>query len=291
MALRDLFVEGLAKARESPPTLDVRDEALESLLGARVSEARGAWPGEWLDDHRFVERLAESVGREKDALSALSALHVVDLYVACACAAGNADAMAALDREYLPRLARALASIDPSQAFADEVRQQLREKLFVAGKIGEYTGRGPLQNWLRVTAIRTAFNLRRGSAPRVPAEEAIGVASGALDPELDYLKARCRGEFREAFVAALAQLSTDERNVLRMHHLDGLSLEETAAACRIGRSTAARWLAHARERVLKETHRRLTAKLKLDTREVESMFRLVNSQLDVSFHRYLGERA
>ena len=89
----------------------------------------------------------------------------------------------------------------------------------------------------------------------------------------------------------VAQLSSEERNVLRMHHVHGLSLEETASACHIGRSTAARWLAQARERIMKETHRLLTAKLNLDSRDVESMFRLVRSQLDVSLHRYLEENS
>jgi hypothetical protein len=80
----------------------------------------------------------------------------------------------------------------------------------------------------------------------------------------------------------------DERNVLRIHHLDGLSLEETAAACRIGRSTAARWLAKARESILRETHRLLSARLRLTKPEVLSMLRLVQSEFDVSIHRYLG---
>jgi RNA polymerase sigma-70 factor, ECF subfamily len=265
----------------------LRDPSLASLFDARVSDAEKAWPKGWLSRDRFVRRLEESTASEPTPAAAIAALHAADLYLACACAEKNEEAITALDRQFFPAIARGFLPFDASAAFADEVRQKLREKLFVDGKIAEYSGRGPLANWLRVTAIRTALNMRRG--PRLSDESALaGISAVGLDPELDYLKARCRSEFRQAFVGALAQLSTDERNVLRMHHLDGLSLEETAAACRIGRSTAARWLAQARERILKETQRLLVAKLKLQKHEVESMFRLIDSQMDVSLHRYLA---
>jgi RNA polymerase sigma-70 factor (ECF subfamily) len=115
------------------------------------------------------------------------------------------------------------------------------------------------------------------------------VPAGAADPELDYLKTRCKDDFREAFVHALGSLTTDERNALRLHHLDGLTLDETAAVCQVGRATAARWLANARARILRETERRLTARLALEGRDVDSMLRLVQSQLDVSIRRHLGE--
>jgi RNA polymerase sigma-70 factor (ECF subfamily) len=132
--------------------------------------------------------------------------------------------------------------------------------------------------------------MRRGRRPRQE-DELANAPANTLDPELDYLKARCQREFREAFVAALGTLTPEERNVLRLHHLDGLTLEETAAACHIGRATAARWLARARERIVTETHRLLQAELRLSGGEVESVLRLVESQLELSIHRYLGEAA
>src|SRR5215813_373631 len=94
------------------------DDSLESLLAARASEAQGVWPAGWVERARFTERLAECSKRD---VTVLSAVHVADLYLAAACAAGNQEAMSALDREIFPRVARAIASIDPSAAFADEV--------------------------------------------------------------------------------------------------------------------------------------------------------------------------
>jgi RNA polymerase sigma-70 factor (ECF subfamily) len=269
---------------------------IDHTLDLLIAEAESAWPHVRLDPNLFVERLARNVSAA-DPLGSLAALHASDLYLALACAEGDRAAMTALDTEFLGHIPRYVAGIDPARAFADEVQQEVREKLLVRGesgraKIDEYTGKGPLGGFLRVAAIRTALNLRRGRKPQLVADaglEAATLPAHAPDPEIDYLKTRYRREFREAFVLALSQLSPDERNVLRLHHLDGLTLEETAAVCRIHRATAARWLAEARERILKGTHKLMTERLHLNGAEVESVLRLIQSQCDVSIHRYLEE--
>jgi len=144
-----------------------------------------------------------------------------------------------------------------------------------------------------VATIRMALNLRRAArsgGPLTAAAGPTGVGAAMVpDPELDYLKSKYAPQFREAFVAAITNLSVEERNALRFHYLDGLTLDETAAACHVHRATAARWLAHARESLLRDTRRLLLERTKLGHREVESMFRLVESQLDVSLRRHLAE--
>ena len=75
---------------------------------------------------------------------------------------------------------------------------------------------------------------------------------------------------------------------MRIHYLDGMTLEETAVACGVSRATAARWLLRARQHILAETLRRMRETLRLSPAEVESIVRLVRSQLDVSIHRHLG---
>jgi|GEM_PF-4314550 len=53
-----------------------------------------------------------------------------------------------------------------------------------------------------------------------------GRDEAGLDPEIAYLKQRYRDEFREAFVAALGALDERQRNVLRQHHLDGMTIDQ-----------------------------------------------------------------
>ncbi|MFC1610733.1 transcriptional regulator, partial [Myxococcota bacterium] len=86
-----------------------------------------------------------------------------------------------------------------------------------------------------------------------------------------------------------ASLSAKDRNLLRQSLLDGLSIDQLGAIYRVHRATAARWLAGARERVLKETLSALRQRLKIDEAEFKSLINLVRSQLDLSLARLLDK--
>jgi RNA polymerase sigma-70 factor (ECF subfamily) len=274
---------------------------LEAALAKLVRDGQAAWPGVRVDPARYVAHVAHAiadVARGPTLAGQLGALHAGDLFLAFACAHGDAAAHAALDRHFLGAVDRYVASVDTSPAFAAEVRQKMREELLVAPreagappKIAAYGGRGPLGGWLRVVAVRRALNLRRGKADDLVLDPDAGggIASARPDPELDYLKALYRQEFKDAFASALQRLAPEERNALRVHHLDGLTLDETAVVCRVSRATVARWLAGARARILADTQKLLRDRLKVDETTMQSILRLVQSQLDVSLHAYLGE--
>jgi RNA polymerase sigma-70 factor (ECF subfamily) len=262
------------------------DSELEEV---RVRGAR-RWPGVEVAATDLAAHLRVVVPGD----APVAALHAEDLYLACACAAGDARALKAFERELLCQVPEYLRHIDRDPVFVDEVRQRLRERLFVAApgarpRIVEYTGRGALGAWLRVVAIRVALNLKRRAKPTVPAEgeHAPVLRSPAPDPEVDYLKTRYAEDFRAAFQATLGALSADERNLLKLHYLDGLNIDEIGVAYHVHRATVARWLAHARERILAETRTRLAERLAAAEDDVDSVLDLVRSQLDVSLHKML----
>ena len=271
--------------------------ALERLLASALETARAAWPDVQVDDKTVLGYVAARLPEAADEPAAqVASMHVSDLYLACACARGDTRALKAFEVHFLPEVASFVAQIDRSPSFADEVRQQLREKLFVSAKgetpkIADFSGRGPLGGWIRVSAVRTALNLRRGKKENADANDELGpaMASPTPDPELDYLKLRYGRELREALQTTLGQLPADERAVLRMHYIDGLNIDEVGTAYRVHRSTVARWLAASREKILEETKRSLSERLQIDRGEVESMIGLVQSQLDVSIYRYLDK--
>jgi len=260
---------------------------------AIVDRCGKAWPGVSVAPEVFAEHVASVA----PAGMATEGLHMEDLFLACACAQKNPRAMAAFEARFVPEVPSYVGQMDRSHAFIDEVSQKLREKLFVATeeagrpKICEYTGRGPLGAWLRVVAVRIALNLRRRPRQTVETEgdRAPVLRSPAPDPEIDYLKSRYKDEFREAFQATLADLSSDERNVLKLHYIDGLNIDEIGTAYRVHRSTVARWLAHSREKIMDETRKRLTERLKIQSSEVDSLLGLVRSQLDVSIYKFLKD--
>ena len=67
-----------------------------------------------------------------DPLQMLNGLHTEDLFLTCACVLGTASALDRLDKEFLTKIPRYVAKLDPSPAFADDVSQTLLERLLCA---------------------------------------------------------------------------------------------------------------------------------------------------------------
>ena len=101
------------------------------------------------------------------------------------------------------------------------------------------------------------------------------------------LRERYREQVRAAIAAAFAALTERQRNVLRQYYIDGLTIDQLAALYHVDRATTARWVIGARTGVLDGTRDRLRAVLGVSSDEVESILRLVRSELDLSL-RLLG---
>lgn len=291
---QQLAEEALSHAAISEAKELAKVPALGRTLTRLLAEGVSAWPAVKLAPEAFARDIARHVRRTADPTAALSSLHASDLYLASACVHGDARALGAFDRHFLSQVAQFITHVGTDPAFVAEVAQGLRAKLLLASgesapKIADYTGRGPLGGWLRIAAVRTALNMRRDA--RAPEGIVHGLEHDAVapdgDPELQLLRAKYREEFRDAFAATLAGLSSDERNILRSHHIDGLTLDQLSALYRTPRSTVARWVAAARRRIFLETRKRLAEQLRAEPAELESILRAVRSQLDVSIQRYL----
>ncbi len=238
------------------------------------SLVRAAFPTLRVDEAAF-ERYAEA--------HQATAKHLSDLYLAYASLVAAPGALDELVRRFRPQVATHLRRDPP--ALVDEVWQALLTRLFVgdAPRIATYTGRGPLGAWLRTAAVRLAVDLR----PRARAEGGERDPEPMLDPELDYLKERYRPVFGEALQACLAALSIEERTMLRLHFLDGMTATQIAALERVAVSTVTRALERTRRHILEETKRQVTERLGLSPGESDSMLRLARSLLDVSIRRLL----
>ncbi|HEY3445672.1 MAG TPA: sigma factor-like helix-turn-helix DNA-binding protein [Myxococcales bacterium] len=271
------------------------DPELEPALTDILENARASWPSVALDDQAFLVDLAAHLPAGERLSQAVRAMHVSDLYLACACKRGDAKALGEFERRVLVEARAALLARRQAASTVEEALQQLRSRLFVGeegkpGKIAEYSGRGPLVAWVRMAAVRVSQNLSRGGAAR-PAEElqSSQLAAPAAPPELGYIKARYRGDFKAAFEAAFGALSPRERTLLRLNLLDGLSTAKLAKVYRADASTVRRWLADARRALLEGTRKQLASRLDASEREMQSMMDLLVTQLEDSVRRILGE--
>jgi RNA polymerase sigma-70 factor (ECF subfamily) len=254
--------------------------------------ARAAWPDFSVDAELFVARLARHVGSDPPTRY-LSDIHGVDLYLACACAKGDPTALAHFDRTLLSQVGVFVARLRPEPAFVDDLRQTIREKLFVGlnPKIGDYTGRGALSSWLQVLSLRTALSLRRRKTELLDGGDHSSTSyPGPVterDPELEFIKERYRDLFRDALEGAVGCLSREERNLLRLHFLKRVTLDSLARLFHVHRATIARRIAHAREAILRQTSEYVQARLGVDSAEFQSLMGLLRSQLDISISRLL----
>lgn len=219
-----------------------------------------------------------------------------DLALAEAARRGDPEAVRRLTTELLDEAARVVTRIHPSSDFIEEVKQTLRERLLVSTggrppKLAEYTGQGPLVKWLRAVCVGTALNLRRGEHREQPVDEVAELEQRAAPEhlELDFMKARDGAVFKAAFAEAFASLSAEARNVLRLSVLDGLSIDQLGTLYGVHRATAARWLSRAKEQLAERTRDLAAERLRLEQPELDSLIRVIRSQLDVSLNRLLRE--
>jgi RNA polymerase sigma-70 factor (ECF subfamily) len=268
---------------------------IEERLQGMVEQARAAWPEIDLPVAEFLRYVAERLPDDQPLDRALEQVHGSDLYLACACWRRDPRALSAFDRTLLSAVSRYVSKIDAAPGFADEIKQQLRKKLFVAepdahAKILDYQGRGSLPGWLHVVAVRTARNaIRDGRSGSPRAQDGFELRTATPDPELGYFKAQYGKVFRAAFEKTLSALSAKERSVLRMYFLEGMSSNEIGALYRVTGAAVRFWIKQSREAILDETRRELTARLRVASSELDSIMGLLSSKLDLSISRLLKE--
>ncbi len=273
---------------------------LDRRLWTLVAEGRAAWPELALDAKYVVEFIARQMTAEF-AETAFEGLRPADLYLACACARGMTAAITAFDREYMREVDIALARMRIGPPRLNDVKQLVRQRLFVGGgtsgaptsvgKIAEYGGRGDLRRWVRSVAVRTCLNDLRKGKREILVDDDQMIAQHAIatdDPEIEYMKRTYSEQFKAAFAEALGQLGPREQTLLRYHHVDGLNIDEIGAIYRVHRVTAFRWLEKAKEQLVRQTLETLRARLKLPPNELDSVLRMIRSQMHLSLIRHLG---
>lgn len=268
---------------------------LEQRLADTVAQAHHAWPLISLADAAFVKAIAANLDGKSDPCAALEAIVPGDLFLATACAAGDKWALKQVEALISREVGAILKRKNFSEAETDEIRQALREHLLLARpdgrpKIADYAGRGPLKKWVRVAAVNTALNLRRGvrKEESLDAEALERMDAPELDPETAYIQAQYGREFSRAFSEALATLNEKERHLLRLHLVDGKNFSAIADAYKTHPSTVTRWLAALREKLFTATREVLVERLRLMPGEFDAIAHLIQSEMTVSVKEFLG---
>jgi RNA polymerase sigma-70 factor, ECF subfamily len=276
---------GVAFRARLPADLAAELADVTGELVALIARARAEAAGVDLDPIAFVGHLAERVTFDRHGQPRLANVHAGDLWVAFGCVIRDDGALAAFETRYAPEIRHALnRSFEPG--LAEDAELRLRDKLWLVEgdevpRLASYSGRGGLAPWLRAAAVRTAIDVMRARR-ELPVDPDRLDDLDAIDPLLASLKQHYRDEFRTAFGTAAAALTDRERTLLRYRFLDDLSIDEIGRLYRVHRATVARWIAAIRESLFEATRAHLVASLAISDSEVDSVLRLIDSQLDVS---------
>ncbi len=264
------------------------------------------WPGVNLAAEQFggyLGRLASDTepGADADAIAAaLRSWNLADLYLAAACVSGIESALCLFDEHILRQVPAFIMRLRLSPAQVDEVRQALREKLLFGDggsepKIASYKGQASLASFVRVAAVRAALNLRRSKDEQLQPDGgdrlAQVLASAKGDPELEYIRSRYRDEFLAAMRTAFTTLADEQRNILHMYFVEGLNTRQLAKLFQVNATTASRWVAGARAHIGETARRLLREQLHVTDAELQSIYRVLHSQLDLSIRALLQHSA
>jgi RNA polymerase sigma-70 factor (ECF subfamily) len=260
-----------------------------TALAQAARAARERWPGLGLGDAEFSRHVA-TLGVAADVLST----HGEDLFLAAACASGDAVALQVLEREHLLNLGSYVGGrLNVTDAFVDELRQLVRLRLLfdTPPRITSYGGMGSLRSFVRVVAVRLGFDLletdRRQPRPTDPELLVRHLASSpAVDSRL--MQAEHGPRFQAAIEEAVTALSAREKAVLRFHFIEGLNIEAIGKIYRVHRATVARWLVDIRGRLLASVEARMRLELRMTPSDFRSLVGLVQDELRISFSRVLG---
>lgn len=268
------------------------EEELETALLQLAADGRAAHPNLRIADVDVASYLARHL-EEGDAATALARRNAADTYLACALARGDENAVKTFATVHEPELRATVARVVKDADLAADVVATVREKLLVGldergPRISDYGGHGDLKVWLRVIAIRTALTQLRTYRREVPADDQLyALATPGNDPELASLRRDATDKIKAAFHAGLAQLTPRQRNLLRQHLLDGLTIDDLGAIYHVHRVTAARWLTAARADLWAHTRRELRRSLELADESIANLIAELRSSLDLSIERAL----
>lgn len=293
----DSFPQARAFWGKLPRAPGLRARAgIDDQLGHLLAKALAARPSLAIDEKSFVEHWATHLSRCRTPESEFDRLHLADLCLAFGCGRGDAEALRLFQAEFVPIAISTIRGVDSSDAFVEEVTQQLLERILVAApgepRINEYAGRGSLEHWLRAAALRLALNARR-SARRAPdqlaADSELEVAAPTADLQFDILQARYGPDFGAALKEAMRELTSQERSLLKLHFLDGLSFNQIGAVYQVNKSTISRRMSHARETLLVKTRQRLEKQFHLGAPELDSLMRMLGPELEMSLTSVLDQ--
>jgi RNA polymerase sigma-70 factor (ECF subfamily) len=279
--------------------LILSNAALSALFGKSGAGQFGVTESAFRSLLQDIAHKNLSVGSSrKETQQFFASLHVEELALAHACAAGNETAWEAFLLRYREKLYSMALHIAKEDAAAHELADSVYAELFGlrtrngqrVSKLASYTGRGSLEGWLRtvlaqqhIDRYRTQKRLvsleDRTEEPAIPASaENVAASFGETDSRLE-----------QAVDNTLRALSPEERFILAAYYLDGRTLVEIACMLGVHASSVSRRI----DKVAGSLRKRVVAELVrrgVDRRRAEELLETDVRDLRVNVRKHLAQK-
>lgn len=257
-----------------------------------VTQGAAAFPLISVPDRAWAEHFGRHVSPD-DVDAFLAEFCAEDVHLVLGTLGGQPRALTTFDARLVAVAPRALRGIRLVTMSSDELMQHVREKLLVGSdrKLSSYSGRGALDGWLRVVMARAAISMCRvHTKTETAAEDADAMLQVASTDSaaIEALRQAHAPIFREAITEAIESLDADDRALLRLHYVDGLTIDDLAFIYHVHRATTARRVARLRSAILDKTRTFVQARLGLQENEFHSVMGAILSRIDVTIARLIG---
>lgn len=178
-----------------------------------------------------------------------------DLALVTKARAGDRPALDVLVERYAPRVNRIAASAMTDLEDARDAAQESLVKLCT--KLRQFRGDAQFSTWLHRLTVNTCRDFQERK--RVRATEPLALAEELAGDDSDPAWASALGDLRHDLAGALARLSPDQRSVVVLRDVFGLSYEEIARSARLPVGTAKCYVQRGRARMRAVLEERLPA--------------------------------
>lgn len=224
-----------------------------------------------------------------------ASLHLEELVLARACAAGNEAAWEAFLLRYREKLYSAAHHIAREESAARELADSLYADLYGTAvregkrvsKLDFYTGRGSLEGWLRTVLAQEYINRYRTQKRLVSLEEQEEAGQQYSAPVAEPEPA-VDSRLQSSVDEALSSLTAEDRFLLASYYLDQRTLAEVGRALGIHASNVSRRLEKLAA-ALREGIRNSLLKHGLDGRQAEELMDVDVRDLQVNIRARLAQ--
>jgi RNA polymerase sigma-70 factor (ECF subfamily) len=211
-------------------------------------------------------RFRDEVPAPRAVEAFVESLHVQDLALACACAAGHERAWEHFIRELRPGLYAAARQLPGG---SQELADSLYAELFGVDARGAakrsvleyYHGRASLATWLRTVLAQRNVDALRAQSRLVPLEDAGAGAERVAPAAPEPHRAEHVAAVQRALDAALAALDPRDRLRLRLYYGEGVKLAAIGKLLGEHEATSSRKLERVRRAIRERVERELGGQL------------------------------